>query len=306
MPNVIHAAGGVPVYVDIDRETLNLDIDAVLEAITPRTRAIVCQHTFGIPAQTLRLRSLCDEHSLALIEDCAHVIPDSRGGSETIGKYGDFVLMSFGRDKAISGVTGGAIVSRHGSIRQHCATSRQKLFPSPVDGCTVPAVSEFLCPNKLWYGLRIGKAALLSLRRMHLLLPILEDSEKKGRMAPVLHTMPNACAYIALHEWKRRSQINAHRRMLTALLGRRPEQRWPLLAGVHGELALQKFPLFISDAEKLRESLKAKIFIWMMVGPAVSFVPIQSTSMQQITAGAKTRLPRQHACKSCHCPRTRL
>ena len=94
---------------------------------------------------------------------------------------------------------------------------------------------------------------------MHLLLPILEDSEKKGRMAPVLHTMPNACAYIALHEWKRRSQINAHRRMLTAFyLEEGQKQRWPLLAGVHGELALQKFPLFISDAEKLRESLKAK------------------------------------------------
>ena len=238
----------------------NLDIDAVLEAITPRTRAIVCQHTFGIPAQTLRLRSLCDEHSLALIEDCAHVIPDSQGGSETIGKYGDFVLMSFGRDKAISGVTGGAIVSRHGSIS--AALRDQQAKAIPFSWWTVARYLQypnFYAWNKLWYGLRIGKAALLSLRRMHLLLPILEDSEKKGRMAPVLHTMPNACAYIALHEWKRRSQINAHRRMLTAFyLEEGQKQRWPLLAGVHGELALQKFPLFISDAEKLRESLKAK------------------------------------------------
>ncbi len=260
LPNAIHSAGGVPVYVDIDRETLNLDIEVVRQSITPRTRAIVCQHTFGIPAQTLRLRSLCDEHSLALIEDCAHVIPDFLGGSETIGKYGDFVLMSFGRDKAISGITGGAIISRHSSISTALRDEQARAIP--LSWWTVARYLQypnFYAWNKLLYGMRIGKAMLLALRRMHLLLPILEDSEKKGRMSPVLHRMPNACARIALHEWKRRAQINAHRRMLTAFyLEEGLKQRWPLLAGVHSELALQKFPLFISDAQKLRETLKQK------------------------------------------------
>ena len=88
VPNAIHAAGMVCVYADIDRETLNLNIEAVEAAITPKTRAIICQHTFGIPADTAKLRDICDRHSLILIEDCAHVLPDEKG-PQAIGKLGD-------------------------------------------------------------------------------------------------------------------------------------------------------------------------------------------------------------------------
>ena len=109
VPNAIEAAGCTTIYADIERDTLNLDCDAVEAAITPKTRAVICQHTFGIPSDTTRLREICDKHSLILIEDCAHVIPDNKGPS-SIGKHGDAVLLSFGRDKAISGVTGGAVL----------------------------------------------------------------------------------------------------------------------------------------------------------------------------------------------------
>ncbi len=115
LPNAIHAAGGVPIYAEIERETLNIDMADLKRCITPRTRAILCQHTFGIPADTAALRKICDEHNLILIEDCAHVLPDAKGPHE-IGKHGDCVMLSFGRDKAISGVTGGAIVSRRAEI----------------------------------------------------------------------------------------------------------------------------------------------------------------------------------------------
>ena len=74
VPNAIRAAGGVPVYVDIEKETLNLDPEEVERAITNRTRAVLCQHTFGIPSDLERLRSICDAHNLLLIEDCAHAV----------------------------------------------------------------------------------------------------------------------------------------------------------------------------------------------------------------------------------------
>ncbi|MFA5799600.1 MAG: DegT/DnrJ/EryC1/StrS family aminotransferase, partial [Candidatus Peribacteraceae bacterium] len=48
VPNAVSAAGGVPVFADIDCETLNLDPRSIGQLITPRTRAIICQHTFGI------------------------------------------------------------------------------------------------------------------------------------------------------------------------------------------------------------------------------------------------------------------
>jgi dTDP-4-amino-4,6-dideoxygalactose transaminase len=88
VPNAIQAAGLVPVYVDIDQDTLNLSMDTVKEAITPKTRAIICQHTFGVPADTKALRTICDDHKIFFIEDCAHVLPDEKGPSE-IGRLGN-------------------------------------------------------------------------------------------------------------------------------------------------------------------------------------------------------------------------
>ena len=67
VPNAIHAAGGVPVYADIDPDTLNLTSASVRPLLTSRTRAVICQHTFGIPADIKALRKLCDERGIVLI-----------------------------------------------------------------------------------------------------------------------------------------------------------------------------------------------------------------------------------------------
>jgi len=93
VPNAIHTAGGVSVYADIDGDTLNLDCDDVERRITPRTRAVIAQHTFGIPADLRRLRTLCTERGIVLIEDCAHVLPDD--AASPLARTGDFTLLSF-------------------------------------------------------------------------------------------------------------------------------------------------------------------------------------------------------------------
>src|SRR3989344_4808478 len=96
VPNAVHAAGGVPVYADIDPETLNLDLEKIQRSITPRTRAVICQHTFGIPVDTKRLRAICDKRKIALIEDAAHVIPENGGVGSGIGAHSDVLIFSFG------------------------------------------------------------------------------------------------------------------------------------------------------------------------------------------------------------------
>ena len=58
LPNAIQAAGGVPIYVDIDLATLNIDPAQIENRLTDKTRAIICQHTFGIPSDTAALRKI--------------------------------------------------------------------------------------------------------------------------------------------------------------------------------------------------------------------------------------------------------
>ena len=92
-------------YVDIDHTTLNIDPDLIEQAITPNTKAILVQHTFGCVAELDRVIDICQRHNLKLIEDCAHALGASYKG-QSVGTYGDMAIYSFGRDKVITSCNG--------------------------------------------------------------------------------------------------------------------------------------------------------------------------------------------------------
>lgn len=259
VPNAIIAAGMTPVYADIEQDTLNLDLDEVEQSITPQTRAVICQHTFGIPAYAKRLRDLCDRHSLILIEDCAHVMPDAKGPEE-IGKYGDVLFFSFGRDKAVSGVAGGAVVCRNKEICRDIKKMQDDAEPLKL--WKIKRLLQYpvlYAVAKPFYGTGFGKAFLAFCAKLRMLAPIVTKQEKHGRMDATLHKMPNACAILALDQFKKLQSINDHRRKLTAFYFEEGTKRgWKLLLGVKPELPLQKFPLFTEGAEKIRLKLKKK------------------------------------------------
>src|SRR6185436_2552703 len=71
VPNAVLWVGAQPAFADID-ESYNLDPQRVRRAITPNTKALIAQHTFGIPADMEALHQIADEHHLVLIEDCCH------------------------------------------------------------------------------------------------------------------------------------------------------------------------------------------------------------------------------------------
>lgn len=265
VPNAVHAAGMKTVYADIEQDTLNLDLKAVEAAITPQTRVVICQHTFGIPADTKALRALCDRHSLFLIEDCAHVLPDTKGPEE-IGKYGDAMLLSFGRDKAISGVSGGGVIVRRKDLADAVRTVQREA--RSVSLFRIFAYLQY----PLLYGLAkpvydrlIGKSILVIASKLQLLVPILTRSEKKGEMSATLHKMPGACAALAMQQLQKLEALNDHRRMLTTFYSDHGQKAgWPMLEGVCGSKGtmalhhppLQKFPLFTVGAESIRRTLK--------------------------------------------------
>lgn len=90
----ISYVGARPVFVDIDPQTFNLDINLIEAAITERTRAIIPVHLFGQPADLAPIRELCRRHGLKLIEDCAQSFGAAYGGRMT-GAWGDFGCFSF-------------------------------------------------------------------------------------------------------------------------------------------------------------------------------------------------------------------
>src|SRR6185436_14685665 len=70
----LYQQGLVPVYVDVDLATLNLDPAALDAAVGPRTRAVMAAHTLGNPFDLAAVRALCDRHGLWLVEDCCDAV----------------------------------------------------------------------------------------------------------------------------------------------------------------------------------------------------------------------------------------
>ena len=110
--------------------------------------------------------------------------------------------------------------------------------------------------KKIW-GTRLAKAYLRAIRFLRLLPPVLTQEEKEGRMGVVLHQFPNVCAALALEQLRSLTALNDHRRRLTAYYLKSAEEKgWQAPTGVKDARALQKFPLYVSDAQGIRQRLK--------------------------------------------------
>ena len=113
--NVVRYERAIPVFVDIDSKTLNLDPDKVEAAITPRTKAILVVHTFGCPAEMSALLELARRHRLFVIEDACEAIGAEYDGRK-VGALGDVGVFAFYPNKQITTGEGGAVVTNNPEI----------------------------------------------------------------------------------------------------------------------------------------------------------------------------------------------
>ncbi|MGV8988302.1 MAG: DegT/DnrJ/EryC1/StrS family aminotransferase [Cypionkella sp.] len=118
--NAIRQNGGIPIFVDIEENGYNISPAAVVQAITPRTKAILCVHQIGMPCDLSALLAIAQDHRLPLIEDAACAIgSEIRIGDawEKIGKpHGDIACFSFHPRKVITTGEGGMLTTRHAAL----------------------------------------------------------------------------------------------------------------------------------------------------------------------------------------------
>jgi dTDP-4-amino-4,6-dideoxygalactose transaminase len=121
--NTIVLAGGLPVLVDVDPKTFNIDVERVAAAITKRTRAIMPVHFAGLPVDLDPLYALADKHGLRVVEDCAHAIHTEYKGRR-LGGFGDTQVFSFHPNKNMTTGEGGVVVTRDAALAKTVATLR--------------------------------------------------------------------------------------------------------------------------------------------------------------------------------------
>jgi len=115
--------GCVPVFVDIDLKTHNVNVDALEAAIGPKTRAVMIAHSLGNPFDAVRIADLCNKHELYLIEDCCDAFGAKIDG-QRIGTFGDIATLSFYPAHHITMGEGGAVLMDDIRYARNCESFR--------------------------------------------------------------------------------------------------------------------------------------------------------------------------------------
>ena len=110
--NPVVYEGGIPVFIDTERDTWNMDPVALEKAfeIYPEVKLVVAAHLYGFPGKIDELRAVCDKHSALLIEDAAESMGATYKGKQT-GSFGDYAAISYNGNKIITGSSGGCLLT---------------------------------------------------------------------------------------------------------------------------------------------------------------------------------------------------
>jgi len=171
----IKRAGATPVYVDIDSYSTNMAVETLNKAFAknPDSKVVLVQHSLGIPVDIVSIKKWCKQNKLLLIEDLAQGIGGVDSVGEHLGKYADAIIFSFGRDKIIDAVSGGAVVFKNLSEKQKqkveiiLTNDLQKLANNIIfKDMIYPAITYF---SRMTHDVLIGKIILKLSRSLGLI-----------------------------------------------------------------------------------------------------------------------------------------
>ena len=123
-------AGARPVLVDSDPVTWNMDIGQIAEKITPRTKAILVVHIYGLPVDIDPVLELAARHGLKIVEDAAEMHGQTYKG-KPCGSFGDISIFSFYPNKHITTGEGGMVLTNDDALAEDCRGLRNLCFQPP-------------------------------------------------------------------------------------------------------------------------------------------------------------------------------
>ena len=119
--------GAIPVLVDSDATTWNMDVSQIEAKITSKTKAILIVHIYGLPVDMQPVLELCKKYNLLLIEDAAEMHGQTYNGQQC-GSFGDISIFSFYPNKHITSGEGGMIMCNNDALAERCRKLRNLAF----------------------------------------------------------------------------------------------------------------------------------------------------------------------------------
>ena len=170
--NAIRYERAVPVFIDIDADTLNMSPDCIERAITARTRAILVVHTFGRTAAMGTILAIASRHRLAVIEDACEALGAEWEGRKA-GSFGDLAVFAFYPNKQITTGEGGMVITRRAEFAARLRMLRNQ-GRGPAD--------DWMQHSELGYNYRLSEIqCALGIGQMRRLDEILQRSVPLSR-----------------------------------------------------------------------------------------------------------------------------
>lgn len=210
--NAFVLRGGIPVFVDIRHDTLNIDEAKIEEAITPKTRVIVPVHYAGIGCEMDSIMSIAGQHSLLVVEDAAQGMMSSYKG-RSLGSIGQLGCYSFHETKNVISGEGGALLINDANLMLQAeiirekGTDRGRFFRGEIDKYTWQSIGSSFLPSELtaaflWAQLEkahsITRNRIIAWERYHNLLQPLEVAGLLRRPVVPEECIHNAHMYYIL------------------------------------------------------------------------------------------------------------
>lgn len=143
--------GIIPVFVDVEEKTGNLDPEKIEAAITPRTTAIMPVHVYGTPCDTHRIQEIADKYGLKVIYDAAHAFGVWQDG-KSILEAGDMATLSFHATKVYNTVEGGALVCHDAETKKQIDYLKNFGFAGEIE-VIAPGINSKMDEIRSAYGL---------------------------------------------------------------------------------------------------------------------------------------------------------
>lgn len=261
--NPILWAGAKPIFIDCEQNSYNMDLDDLKSKITSRTKVIIVQHTFGIPAKLDEIITIARKQNIFVIEDCAHTISGLYNNS-ILGTTSDMSIFSFGRDKSLSCTSGGILVVNNSQLVSNVEKNIMELNTAPrlwtLKNLLHPIIMQVI--KSTYNSAKIGRLIFRLALALNILPKAIEDLEKHGSKPDYMPSLlPYPLQKIATHQLSKLNQYNSHRISLASLYKKLLNQsQYIQVFDSTNECAnpLIRYPIQVHDARKWYEYMKTK------------------------------------------------
>jgi len=253
-----------PVYADINENDFNFDIVDLEKKITPKTKAIIVQHTFGNIADVKRISEIAKRHNIYTIEDCAHLFYTDYSKAD-INKYSDISFFSFAQDKSISAVQGGLIVVNNLELKEIAMdlylniedqSPKQALYNAKYIQLWSIIKKYYFTPILPFQSrITLGKVMVMVLRKLGM---IKQQASKSIEQRPIMNRISDVQSALLLNQLNKCDDMNKRREEIAEIYDEKLNSDFQNRSG---SKRLLRYPVLLSNPGVVMQQLKMHKYI---------------------------------------------